>query len=279
MTFKVSRKKNGLPYLSKNNIEEITALYLSKFNADLLKEPTPIPIEEFLENHLKLDMDYADITNDASILGLIAFDSGYLNVYDLEHDKQRVIYVEEGTVVIDNSLLQSEKEKRYRFTCGHEGGHWIFHREMFRYQKKVDIFNCEEVRTAKHLNTKNENDFKIKRFQTDEEWMEWQADYAAACILMPKKTFIMAAHKIFKEAGIKDEYVVLDEDYDVDLFSQYVNKKMASIFKVSIKAASIRLKELNLIKYMKILTIIVVLAQLSNIFFGSIDMIDVLGNT
>ena len=132
----VPRKKNGLPYVSKSDIEEITQLHLEQFNADLLKEPVPIPIEEFLQNYLKLDMDYADITHDISVLGLTAFDSGYLKVYDLEGNKERFIYVEEGTVVIDNSLLKSDKEGRFRFTCGHEGGHWIFHREMFKLNKK-----------------------------------------------------------------------------------------------------------------------------------------------
>ena len=228
MNINVPRKKNGLPYVSKSDIEEITQLHLEQFNADLLKEPVPIPIEEFLQNYLKLDMDYADITHDISVLGLTAFDSGYLKVYDLEGNKERFIYVEEGTVVIDNSLLKSDKEGRLRFTCGHEGGHWIFHREMFKLNKK-------QINTDRCFYRDNENVSTGKKFKTDEEWMEWQANYTSSCLIMPRKTFIMAARKIFKEANIKDGSVTLGKDPGIDVFAQYhMPRRMADIFKVSI---------------------------------------------
>lgn len=72
-------------------------------------------------------MDYRDITQDGSILGLTTFDNGFLNVYDSESKKTRNIYVEKGTVIIDNSLLTKNQEGRYNFTSVHEAGHWILH--------------------------------------------------------------------------------------------------------------------------------------------------------
>ena len=270
MNINVPRKKNGLPYVSKSDIEEITQLHLEQFNADLLKEPVPIPIEEFLQNYLKLDMDYADITHNISILGLTAFDSGYLKVYDLEGNKERFIYVEEGTVVIDNSLLKSDKEGRFRFTCGHEGGHWIFHREMFKLNKK-------QINTDKCFYRDKENVLTGKKFKTDEEWMEWQANYTSSCLIMPRKTFIMAARKIFKEANIKDGSVTLGKDPGIDVFAQYhIPRRIADIFKVSIQAASIRLKELKLIKYTKILSIIFFIMQFKETFLSDFYISDIL---
>lgn len=284
MTINVGRKKNGLPYLNKNNIEEITQLHLEKFNSDLLKEPLPIPIEEFLQNHLKLEMDYADITCDISILGLTTFDSGHLRVHDSENNKERVIYVEEGTVIIDNSLLEDDQEGRLRFTYGHEGGHWIFHREMFQLNKKQinnpDMSIHKQIKTAKCLYRCSENDLVDKKFTTDEEWMEWQANYTSSCLLMPRKTFIMAVQKILKEANIKEESIILGKDPDIDVFAEHhMPKKMADIFKVSMQAASIRLKELKLInhiKYTKGLSIVFLLMQLREAFIDDFYILDIL---
>lgn len=274
MIIKVPRKKNGLPCVNKNDIEEIAQLYLEEFNPDLLKEPTSIPIEEFLQNYLNLEMDYADITHDASILGLTAFDSGHIKVYDLENKKERFIYVEEGTVVIDNSLLEYDKEGRFRFTCGHEAGHWIFHREMFQLNKKQNNNFGEsinkQVNTAMCFLRAGEIVLVNKTFRTDEEWMEWQANYTSSCLVMPRTTFITAARKMFKEAGIKDGSITLGRDPDIDVFAEsHVPKKMANIFKVSMQAASIRLKELKLIKQIKstrILSIMFLLLQLKKHF-------------
>lgn len=217
------KKKNGLPLLSKRDIEEIAAANLREFNEDLLKEPVSIPIEEFLENHLKLYINYADITDDRSILGLTVFNNGHLKVYDLKNKMERVIYVKAGTVIIDNSLLESRNFGRYRFTCGHEGGHWILHRDMFKYESE----KMTEAKTDGHF------------FKTDADWMEWQADYIASCLLMPRKTFTMAAREVLAEAGRKCK--------DIFEYKNYVLKKMSDIFQVSVQAAYIRLKELKLI--------------------------------
>ncbi len=222
MKVNLCRKASGLPYLSKYDMEEYAEAFLNRFNANLLKEPAPIPIEEFLEQHLKLEMDYADITPDRSILGLTAFDSGHILVYDSEKHTGRRIYVDKGTVVIDNSLLRNGQEGRCRFTCAHEAGHWIFHREMF--------------------------DPRRRKFLTDEDWMEWQANFMSACLLMPKKTFVMAAYKIFKGAGIKEKYIEIGKNRYLDKFSNYIPVEMSNIFNVSIQAASIRLRELKLIR-------------------------------
>lgn len=274
MDIDVPRKKNGLPCVTKNHIEKITQLYLEKFNADLLKEPAPIPIEEFLQNYLKLEIDYVDITPDISVLGLTTFDSGYLKVYNLQSNKERVIYVEEGTVVIDSSLLKNNKEGRLKFTCGHECGHWIFHKEMFRLDKK---------QINKHANTVNcsyrgkENILTGKKLKTDEEWMEWQANYASSCLIMPAKTFMMAAHKVFKETNIKGGFITLGKDSSVDAFAKcYIPRKLGGIFKVSKQAASIRLKELKLIEYTKTLSIMFLIMKFKEVFLDDFCILDIL---
>jgi hypothetical protein len=85
----------------------------------------PIPIEDIVEKHLKLGIEFDDThklfgvprdpERDADILGAMFFD--------------------EARIVIDESLDPEERpgiEGRYRFTLAHEGGgHWRLHRHLF----------------------------------------------------------------------------------------------------------------------------------------------------
>ena len=86
----------------------------------------PIPIEDIVEKHLKLGIEFDDTHRlfgvprepdraDPDILGAIFFD--------------------ESRIVIDESLDPEEhpfREGRYRFTLAHEGGgHWRLHRDQF----------------------------------------------------------------------------------------------------------------------------------------------------
>lgn len=250
MEIDILRKGNGLPLLYRDDIEKIAELYIEDFDSKLLDEPMPTPIEEFLENYLHLNMDYADITPDASILGLTAFDNGLLTVYDLENDREKNIYVKEGTVIIDNTLLSEVQKGRCRFTCGHEGGHWILHRDMFKkYKKQKDIFNKDKKEKSINCLKRNFQNYSSKRmFTTDNDWMEWHANLMASCLLMPKSTFKSAAQRLFKEAGINDDCITLGEDFCINDFAIEIPREMSKIFDVSIQAASIRLNQLRIIR-------------------------------
>ncbi|WP_195603699.1 ImmA/IrrE family metallo-endopeptidase [Clostridium tyrobutyricum] len=246
------RKDNGLPLLYKNDIEQISKLYLEDFNSKILEEPVPTPIEEFLENYLGLDPDYADITPDGSVLGLTTFDSGNLTVYDLENNRYRDISVERGTVIIDNTLVSGDQEGRFRFTCGHECGHWILHRDMFKSDENqlniFDMLNNKEAKSIKCLKRNFEKYSSKRTLETDNDWMEWQANFISSCFVMPKDTFIMASLNIFRKVGIYTDYIVLGQDFDTYEFADDMSRRLSKIFNVSIQAASIRLRQLKLIR-------------------------------
>ena len=252
MHIEVKRKSNGLPVLSKGDIEEIAESYLGDFDSNILEEPMPTPIEEFLENYLHLEVDYADITPDGSVLGLTTFNNGILTVYDLEKGKYKDIYVKKGTVVINNGLLTEDQEGRCRFTNAHECGHWMLHREMFEtHEEQINIFDMLDNKEAKSIKClkRSFEDYSEKRtFKTDTDWMEWQANYTSSCLIMPKRTFIIAAQNIFKEVGIDDSYITLDRDFDAYEFANDMSRELAGIFNVSIQAASIRLRQLKIVR-------------------------------
>lgn len=233
--------KRGIPYLCKNDIEKIAYMHLKRFDPQLLKLPVPMPIEEFLENYLELEMDYVDITPDASILGITVFDSGFITVYDSQNKCSRTIYEKEGTVVIENALLKPMQKSRLRFTYGHEAGHWILHRNVLKEN------SCTNEKENTYTEENVQNCSSKKRLRTDEDWMEWQANYLCSCLLMPQMTFRFAACKTLRKVGIKQEYVIAAGNCNKD-FIRYMTDEMASVFDVSLEAAYIRLKGLNILR-------------------------------
>jgi Zn-dependent peptidase ImmA (M78 family) len=158
-----------VPYISRKVIERESLSLLADYehSRGVTLKP-PIPIEEILEKHLKLRIEFDDTHDlfgvprtggaDADILGAIFFD--------------------ENRIVIDESLDPEENpltEGRYRFTLAHEGGHWRLHRRFFDkgLEETSDLHRAAPTRI-------------ICRSSEAKERIEWQADYFASSLLMPR---------------------------------------------------------------------------------------------
>ena len=63
ISFKFSRKANGVPVLSKSNIEDIAKVILNDYNPKLLNEPTALDVEHLLECYAGLEVDYKNLTH------------------------------------------------------------------------------------------------------------------------------------------------------------------------------------------------------------------------
>jgi hypothetical protein len=171
-----------VPYLEEEQIERDTAALLAEFaQARSVALTLPIRIEDIVEKHLKLGVEFDDMHRllnhprsgvDPDILGAIWFD--------------------ERRIVIDESLdpeENSSKEGRYRFTLAHQGGgHWRLHRHLFAHGPgQASLFNGP---TAPSF---------ICRSSQGKEPVEWQADFYASCLLMPRKLLIAAWDEIFPD--------------------------------------------------------------------------------
>jgi hypothetical protein len=133
MQMKIANAMNkSIPYLPEATIERDAAALLTEYaQARGVTITPPIPIEDIVEKHLKLGIEFDDThrlfgiprdpKRDADILGAIFF--------------------EDARIVIDESLDPVERrgmEGRYRFTLGHEGGgHWRLHRWIFAKNSRV----------------------------------------------------------------------------------------------------------------------------------------------
>jgi hypothetical protein len=175
--------KRQVPYLSEEAIERDAAALLAEFERTRgVTITAPIPIEDIVEKHLKLRIEFDDThklfevprasAHEADILGAIFFD--------------------EARIVIDESLDPEdhpEKEGRYRFTLGHEGGgHWRLHRGLFA--KNPDQPALFDQPTAPSF---------ICRASQARKPEEWQADFYAACLLMPRKLVFAAWDEMFPD--------------------------------------------------------------------------------
>jgi hypothetical protein len=116
-----------VPYLADEAIERDAAALLAEYaQARGVTVKPPIPIEDIVEKHLKIGIEFDDTHR---LFGVPCSGLG------LEPDILGAMFFDEARIVIDESLDPEEnpaKEGRFRFTLAHEGGgHWRLHRHLF----------------------------------------------------------------------------------------------------------------------------------------------------
>ncbi|NMA55372.1 MAG: ImmA/IrrE family metallo-endopeptidase [Firmicutes bacterium] len=241
------RRANGIPILSRNEIETIAQSILTDYKPGIEIEPAAVDIEHLAEAYFDLQMDYQDLSHNRSILGMTVFADCSVPVYDGKKDEAKHIWVQEGTILIDNSLLKDDQIQRGRFTVGHEVGHWVLHGCYYAPHRgqlpvltnwKQPVVRCRRADIG----------FQRRILKTDDDWLEWQADSLSSALLMPKDAFIRAALNKFKEVGLATEYYVRGADADLDIWLDFLARKLAHLFEVSVQATRIRLENLGLIR-------------------------------
>lgn len=228
------KNHDNVPILSRMEIDDITERYVADYEPEILKDPQPFNIDGFLEQYLSLTLDYQYLSNNGLYLGMTVFnDTDKVVIYVPERDQADYIHVDCGTVIIDNQLLEPRQEHRYRFTLGHECGHWIFHRayygydpcQMYLFEYDSPYVKCREV---------GRNDIRDRTRGWDNvKWMEWQADQFAAGILMPATS----VRTIFRESIHGTSHLEI----------YHAARTLSNIYNVSEQAAYLRLCHLGII--------------------------------
>jgi Zn-dependent peptidase ImmA (M78 family) len=114
----------------------------------------PVPVEDIIERSLGLSLFYEDLEK---VLG--------------SDDVLGATYVESRVICINERLFEHSSEGRLVFTCAHEAGHWVLHRQYVSGQGRGS----------------SNGDAIVCRLRDAKAPIEWQADYFAACLLMPEK--------------------------------------------------------------------------------------------
>jgi hypothetical protein len=242
-------RRSTVPYLAEEAIERDTAALLAEYGrARGIVLAPPIPIEDIVEKHLRLGVEFDDTHKrfgvprcgrEPDILGAIFFDA--------------------GRIVIDESLDPDEnpsKEGRYRFTLAHEGGgHWRLHRRLFvEDPAQSALFAAPTVPPI------------VCRSSQARERKEWQADFYASCLLMPRRLVFAARDEMFPDrrqrviqppAPVDHPYGEIarlgnpDDPLDWlvsdDEALDFIARPLAGAFLVSATAMRIRLEQLGLL--------------------------------
>ena len=239
----------NVPYISDEAIERDAALLLAEFaQARGVIIAPPIPIEDIVEKHLKLGIEFDDTHR---LFGVPR--------PDRRPDILGAMFFDEARIVIDESLdpeQDPEKEGRYRFTLAHEGGgHWRLHRRLFaKNPAQALLFGGPMAPSV------------VCRSSQSKDRVEWQADFYASCLLMPRNLVFAAwdeefpdrrprvikpgtpiDHPFVEVTRAEWNFCGIDEIETVTDTFDHIARPMAEKFLVSTTAMRIRLEKLGLL--------------------------------
>lgn len=217
-----------VPHLPPLFIEQKTEELLEGFGAKYGRIVIPpVPIDAIVELHLQLTFNFLDLCE------MFGAD----NIHG-------ALWVDRREVGIDQSLdpeLHPELEGRYHFTLAHEVGHWILHRNLASSpQLDSDAYVCHNGHRRPRI--------------------ERQADYFAACLLMPRRMVRVAwSHDFGWEPldvqAMREASGLPDVGDDLKSLREYLESicaRLACFFCVSPMAMRIRLEELGLFVHPKL---------------------------
>lgn len=233
-------------YLSEDEIEKEAELLLAEY-AETTGAPfeLPVPVEEITTYHLALRLEFANLHETLRIPMLRD-----------EPDILGAIWVDTEAVLIDRSLDPKHNPSmagRYRFSVAHEIGHWRLHRAYIaKDANQASLFGGSPEPTV------------ICRSSQAKEPIEWQADFYASCLLMPRHLVLNAWHERFGHkkprtmppkhwttlVDSNDKFFAAARAFDQQLDDQALNefvRPFAEKFLVSMVAMRIRLERLGLL--------------------------------
>ncbi|NLE59239.1 MAG: ImmA/IrrE family metallo-endopeptidase [Planctomycetes bacterium] len=240
MMQRIATWRKDVPYPTKKQIEKEAALLLDEYDErhGRIVGP-PIPIDEIVELHLGLTLEVKDMRR------LFRFG-----------DVHGALWMEQRVVGIDRSLdpaVHPNKRGRYHFTLAHEAGHWRLHRRYYVANPYRGELFTDNTPLPAHVCRSSE----VKKP------VEWQADFFAAAILMPrpmvrtaweswcKTTSPMSLDQLRARTGervIADMVASgMDEEAVAANLMEGFCRPLAGIFQVSAQAMRIRLEEIGLL--------------------------------
>ena len=155
-------KVEGLKRLSSKGINKIALNFSKRINYQKVVDYVPISMNEivdFLDKKEGISVDFVDdLMNNKS--------EELLGSYNLKEKK----------ILINSSIKDTV---RFSFVLSHEIGHYVLHRDLKMNQEIYDNFKDSELNFIT-----NRHDLI-----NDRNWIEWQANKFASCLLMPEKIF------------------------------------------------------------------------------------------
>ena len=154
-----------VPTRSLEAIEREAERLLAEYEETISSKVTPaVPVDEIAVHHLALKLEFADLHD---VLKVPRYGTGV--------DVLGAMFFEHSAILIDNSLnpeADPAKLGRYRFSVGHEVGHWWLHRDVMARRRRTNP---------------DQPDFICRQSEFVTVPVEFQAENFASCLLMPRR--------------------------------------------------------------------------------------------
>jgi Zn-dependent peptidase ImmA (M78 family) len=235
-----------VPYITYDALDHYAEAVVRDAMPEALAEPTALDVGRFIEFYLNMQVEVKRLSYTRQILGMTAFNTGVVQVCDETSGKTIPLVVQEGTVLIDPTLMEKRNTARRRFTFMHEGSHWLIHRPAFAADNP---FGSVGVYENQFLAAKEGRiDYsRSQKERNDSERIERQADFLASAMLMPKSTLRMAFKEFFSYYNERPRQIVRGKSETDNNFAVMLPEYVAGKFGVSKRAALIRLEKLTAI--------------------------------
>ena len=245
---KTSYTFSQVPYLTYDVLEEYAEKIVADFAPERLHNPGQLDVDRFIEFYLGLDVKFHRICYDRRVLGMTAFNDGYIDVANEDTGLPEPLLVEKGMIVIDTSLNTKRNVPRMRFTMMHEGaGHWMLHRKAFSADNP---FGPAGIYENQYLAAKEGRyDYsRSKKEKTDIDRMERQADFLAAAVLIPRPAIRNTFREFFELFyDEKPRRIIRGTSLLDDCYAKQLPKYVEKVYNVSNRVATIRLEKLTAI--------------------------------
>ena len=241
-SFKTSM--TGVPILKNTAIEADVERMLRDYNPSLLEMPQPLDVEDFSESYLGLSVHFDNLSHNGSIWGRMVFYNNQIPVYVPELEHAEYLPIEANTIVIDNCLLNEEREAAYRSTMMHECGHKVYHTQFYREEAESSMWVTATAQrwipatACRQVDVMDFGSGGKRTLISDQDWLEHQAKYFSAAALMPAP----AVRRVYDELEIGENMRVSSSkasEYDFIFW-------LSSIFRVSTRSAEVRIRQLKL---------------------------------
>lgn len=219
--------EEGVPVLSRIDIEETAEKFLQYFDESPLKKPMFTPILAIKE---KLEKNHGVTFIFNQDLGSNSDGNKYLGRFNIHSN----------TIYIAPFLLN--KDPRFSFTLAHELGHFVLHRKSPGISNLTNE-NNEFIDTKKQVLLDRVGKRKVH------DWVEWQANKFAASFLIPRFPLKAAVATYQDKMGISkaNGIIFLDDQMCNQKDFASIKHSLSDLYQTSRTVVERRLKELNLI--------------------------------
>ena len=224
-------------FYSREELELMAEQLNAQFYPRRLNEILPLDPYDLLEK-LGLEVEWKYISPNDKLLGLIFFEDEIFPVWDTGLYKPGIKpHFEKfikGTIVINNILVDSKKNKRKEvFVCTHELCHWIKDQNYFKDNPENIIQICDQGSLGKtYWNSK----------MSERDIIERQNNYFCAAVIMPRNVIKAEFFKSLRFKNVPTEPIE---------YVPYMKKHIAEIarkYGINYNPVLYRLYDLNILK-------------------------------